>query len=463
MSRTDAKPKRDNHKALPRAKEQIKILEESLHRQSKDLEGANKKIRQLEKENSKLKKELQAKRKPPKWAKANKNRNKDGSKRQGKKRGPKKGHKPNPRKRPDEDEVDQEVTWTPLICPDCDTNLPAPHKWHTHHQIDLPPPNKTITTKHIIGWSWCSECKKERSVSDKLASTLYGPRLHAQVSYWKFDLGLTFGKIQKLLRDQFNLDVSRGILSEMISRTAKKFESAYEDIKTLLLEQDYLHADETGWRVDGNNHWLWSFSSDNISFYKIDPTRSQDVVENVLGEVFQGVLITDFYAAYNKIECTKQKCWPHLLRELHELKKEHPKSQELKQFAAKAKRFFNRSKKLQIDYQAQKNISTRYKRLLTDTDCWISKKYRQPDIKRLCKRLFKYRNEIYTFIKTGVDPTNNAGEREIRPAVLLRKISYCNRSDRGAHNQEVMMSMMRTSVKQGISFVEMAEDYLTTH
>ena len=70
---------------------------------------------------------------------------------------------------------------------------------------------------------------------------------------------------------------------------------------------------------------------------------------------------------------------------------------------------------------------------------------------------------MYTFITTGVDPTNNHGEREIRPAVLLRKISYCNRSDQGAHNQEVMMSVARTASKQGLSFVEMAADYLSTH
>ena len=70
---------------------------------------------------------------------------------------------------------------------------------------------------------------------------------------------------------------------------------------------------------------------------------------------------------------------------------------------------------------------------------------------------------MYTFIKSGVDPSNNYGEREIRPAVLMRKISYCNRSDEGAHNQEVMMTVARTAAKQGLSFVDMATDYLSTH
>ena len=454
-------PKNKNHKALPRAKNQIKILEETVNSQSTELEKAKKEIGRLRKEVEKLKKELHSKRKPPKWAKANKNKNPDGSLKRGKKKGPKKGHKATPRKRPEK--VDQETTWTPLVCQCCDSNLPSPHKWHAHYQIDLPPPTPVITTKHIVGWSWCSSCKKEVSVSDKLGSSLYGPRLHAQVCYWKYELGLSFGKITKLLLEQYNMKISRGVLSEIVSRTAKKFEYAYEDIKSMLLEQNHLHADETGWRVNGNNHWLWSFSNDEVSFYKIDPTRSQAVVKNVLGEVFRGVLITDFYGAYNKIDCQKQKCWPHLLRELHELKKEHPKSKEILEFSRKAKLFYKRGKRLQAEYEEKKNIDRKYKRLFSDTDKWISKKYRSPDIKRLCKRLFKYRNEIYTFIKTGVDPTNNHGEREIRPAVLMRKISYCNRSENGAHNQEVLMTVSRTATKQGISFVDMATDYLSTH
>lgn len=457
----EGKLKNDNHKALPKAKNQIKILNGTIRRQSSDLKKANKEIERLEKENEKLKKELKDIRKPPKWAKPNKNKNPDGSTKKGKKKGPKKGHKPHSRKKPEE--VDQEITCTPLACGNCDSTLPTPHKWHTHHQVDLPAPSKVITTKYIVGWSWCSCCGKEVSVSDKLGSSLYGPRLHAQVCSLKYELGLSFEKIQKLLLSQHQLDVSRGVLSAMVSRTAQKFKGCYEDIQSMLSQQGHLHADETGWRVNGNNHWLWSFSNEDVSFYKIDPTRSQAVVKNVLGEVYSGVLVTDFYGAYNQIDCAKQKCWPHLLRELHELKKNSPRSKEIAEFARKAKLFFNRGKKLQKEFEDKKDIDKKLKRLLSDTDSWISKKYRSADIKRLCKRLFKYRNEIYTFIKTGVAPTNNFGEREIRPAVLMRKISYCNRSDKGAHNQEVLMSVARTAEKQRLSFVDMATEYLSTH
>ncbi len=83
------------------------------------------------------------------------------------------------------------------------------------------------------------------------------------------------------------------------------------------------------------------------------------------------------------------------------------------------------------------------------------------DLIRLSKRLIKYRDELYTFIKTGLDPTNNPAEREIRPAVLMRKTSYGNRSDRGGENQAILMSMIRTAQKQGRNFTLEASQKLT--
>jgi len=447
--------KNENQKALPRAKERIKILEGTVRRISQENEQLERENKKIKNENERLKKELSAIRKPPRWVKPNKDK---GAKRRKKKLGPKKGHKPSPRKVPEK--VDEQVTWIPLICSECDTGLPEPHKWHNHYQIDIPPIAESTTTEHIVGWSWCSICNKAVSVSNKLGSSLYGPRLHAMVVDLKYSLGLTLGKIHNLILDQYGLNISTGVISEMLTRTAEKFRSGYDDIKSRLSDEPHIHADETGWRCGGNNHWLWSFSSDEISFYEINRHRSQEVVEKILGKSYSGVLISDFYGAYNKTDCQKQKCWPHLLRDLHEQKEKYPNSQEIKAFAKKAKQFFEWGKKLQVDFKDGKGIESRLKRLLSKTEQWIFRKYRHKELKRLCKRLIKYRDELYTFIKTGVDPTNNNGEREIRPAVLMRKISYCNRSDQGKENQAILMTMARTSAKKEQNFVNMATDYL---
>jgi len=446
--------------ALKRSRDTVKRLEQSIDRKESENEKLRLKVEHLKRENEKLKDELKAARKPPSWAKSNKNKAKDGTKKASKKKGPKKGHSPNIRKKPTET-PHQEIEIIPLTCLGCDNvELPDPGKWHTHTQIDIPEVTKPVITTFHVGWSWCATCGKYVSVNEKLGRSLYGPRLHAYICYLKYDLGMTYGKIQRLVDDQYNLFISTGQLSEMIKRTSKELRSAYDDIKTSLLNQNHLHADETSWRVDGNNAWLWSFANDDLSFYLIDESRGKKVVKNVLGDSFNGTLITDFYSAYNAINCDKQKCWVHLLRELKELKEKHPRNREIKAFAKKIKRFFHRGQELQEKHRTGDDIERPLKRLRDDTMRYADLNHRHSDLKRLAKRLHKFRGELYTFVKTGVDPTNNFAEREIRPAVLMRKTSYGNRSDEGAETQSILMTIARTARKRQTKFVEMAAEHL---
>lgn len=311
-----------------------------------------------------------------------------------------------------------------------------------------------------MGWSWCRDCKKLVSGQGRIHNTLYGPFLHGQVSYWKYHLGLSLGKIEQLLYEQYELSIGTGILSDMLQRVGRELGGVYAQLKTDLREQGHLHADETGWRVDGNNSWLWSFSNDQISYYHMDPSRGQSVVSNILGESFSGVLASDFYNAYEKIVSNKQKCWAHLLREVRDLQNKWPRRSQYKRYGKQLKRFYQRGLSLQEDYKAEKDIERRYKRLLSETFKFAQSSQRDVELKRLSKRLIKYRDELYTFIKAGISGTNNAAEREIRPAVLMRKISYGNRSDQGALTQATLMSVIRTWHRQGKAFTHQVAQYL---
>lgn len=445
-------------RAIEKTRREVKILEESLQRESDKNHKLRKEIERLKKENEKLKKELAAKRQPPKWAKPNRDLKKT---KRAKKKGPRFGHKANKRKRPEH--VDKTVVVVPEQCPNGHGTLPFPSesKWHSHIQIDLPEPGRCIVTEYKVGSSYCKSCKKYHSgLGTRIGNTLYGARLHAQVCYWKFELGLTLGKIKRLLGDQFQLELSTGQLSEIIGQTAAKFTDSYDDLKTNLPEQSHLHVDETGWRIDGNNGWLWSFSNEDISVYTIEDSRGQRVVEDVLGEFFNGVLCSDFYGAYHKIESEKQKCWAHILRDLKNLNEKYPKNLEVVYFASRMKNFFRRGKKLREKKAAEEQICTQLERLKSDTQNFAHRKFKQADLKTLGKRIIKYRDELYTFIEKNLEPTNNNAEREIRPAVLMRKTSYGNRSDKGASDQAILMSMLRTSRKQGQNFVNFASAHL---
>ena len=453
---TTEKPEDCEGKALIRERQKVKQLERTVDHKARKIERLNKRIERLENLNERLKQQLSSLRKTPKWAKANKPEEGAGSIRQ--KLGPKKGHAPNIRKRPEQ--ADQEVILTTSNCPCCDESVPPPSRWHAHWQIDIPKQLPTITTKFSVGWSWCKKCNKLVAPKERLQATKYGPNLHASVAYWKFGLGLTLGKIQTLLKAQYSLEISTGVLSGMLTRCSKWLEDAYEDIKTSLPEQAHLHADESGWRQDGRNFWLWSFSNDYLSFYSIEKSRGQDVIRDILGKTFDGVLISDFYGSYNEIDSAKQRCWVHLLRELRELKEKYKGNNEIVKFSRRLKAFFHRGIALALSHAAGQDISKRLMRLENDTQKFAMQSHKHEDLIRLGKRMIKYRCELYTFITRGVEPTNNNAEREIRPAVLMRKTSYGNRSKQGSRNQEVLMTGVRTCAKRGINFVETVSDHL---
>lgn len=427
---------------------------------AEELEAENEKLKrrvvELEKEVTKLNDEIRHLKKP-KWAKPNK---KVASKKGRKKIGAKYGHKANPRK-PVEKTPDQEVVWVPELCVEGNGPLPWPSKWHEHTQIDIPAQQSFIVTKHVVGWSYCAGCKKYHgAVHEKLSKSKYGPNLHAFVVYLKFDLGLTLGKIQRMLRGQYNLSISTGVLSEMVTRCGQKFKSEYNEMKSNLSKTSHLHADETGWRNGGNNEWLWSFSNENVSVYVIKPSRAQKVVKDVLGDAYGGILVSDFYGGYNKISCKKQKCWTHLLRELHVLKEKHPEDREVEYFKVRLKRFFDRANRLKEEHLTGCDVDSQIKRLETNTINFLAKTYEHKKLNTLVKRMTKYYFELYTFIKSNVPATNNPAEREIRPAVLMRKTSYCNRSDLGKETQAILMSMIATSKKNNRNFTSYASDRL---
>ncbi len=439
-------------------------LQSEVDQLKKEKEEVLREVEELKKERDQIKKELSDLKKShkPHWAKPNKNPLGLELKKRPKKLGRPKGLKPNIRVAPPKPDV--EINIAPKNCPHCETELGKPSHWHSHTQIEIPPPSKVVVTKYNIGWCYCAGCKERVSVpTGKLAQSKYGPRLHSQISYWKFSLGLTLPKIQTLLSEQYGLAIATGQLSAILNRTAHYFGTTYESLKKDLKNQDNLNADETGWRNQGNNHWLWSFSNENISYYVIDRSRGAKVVKDTLGDLFDGVLCSDFYPGYARLKSKKQKCWTHLLRELRELKKKYPSRPEIISFSRRLRKFYERAEELKQLHGEGKNIEKRYLRLIADTDCFIALPHGHIELKTLAKRLRRHRDELYVFIKAQISATNNAAEREIRPAVLMRKTSYGNRSDLGAHSQAVLMSVIRTCKKRGINFTEAATTLLNLH
>ena len=242
-------------------------------------------------------------------------------------------------------------------------------------------------------------------------------------------------------------------------------EDWYEQIGEQARASAHLHADETGWRVNGQGVWLWCFTNDRNCYYMIDRNRGSPALQRFFTDQFEGVLITDFWAPYESV-CAedRQYCLVHLLRELEKVDL-HNDSAEWQAFAKKLRRLIRDGIRLRKrpDFVPGK-FHSRVDLLNARLAKMASEEPVDADGRRLTKRLRKYGEYIFTFLDYANVPfDNNFAERQIRPAVILRKNSQSNRSDRGAATQAVLMSVYRTLKLRGLNPTKTIADALKTY
>ena len=240
----------------------------------------------------------------------------------------------------------------------------------------------------------------------------------------------------------------------------------YEQIHQESLSGSRLHGDETGWRVAGTTHWLWCFAGDRTVFYMIDRSRGSPALQKFFTRYFDGVLITDFWSPYDGIDCAdRQKCWPHLLRDVASVDDRCRGDREWDSFCRRLMGVYRDSRRLQarkstLDAAEYEVAALRLEGRLIGLGV---EEWTHREARRLSRRLKKYHSELLTFLhRDQVPMDNNAGERAIRPAVLIRKTSYANQSDRGALTQSVLMTVFRTLRLRGLQPIDTILEALAT-
>jgi len=203
-------------------------------------------------------------------------------------------------------------------CPDCHGPLTRTGRCRKRVIEDIPANIQPEITEHTIHRDWCSHCKKqvEPIVPDALPNSTFGHRTTVLSAWFHYDLGLTTSRILSVFHAHLHFKLTDGGLTETWHRLAQIVDPWYQQIRQLCLKSAVLHADETGWRVDGSTWWLWCFTTQRETYYLIDDCRGREVLDEFFGGEFQGILVTVFWAAYHGMSRTSQKCWPHLLREL---------------------------------------------------------------------------------------------------------------------------------------------------
>jgi hypothetical protein len=194
-----------------------------------------------------------------------------------------------------------------------------------HFVVDIPEP-KLEQHRYRRYFAKCKCCEKlSQGRGDlELPGSHIGPRARLLTCYAKAHLGISLGKTQDLLKDYFALDVSRAGLLGHLKWGGNLFEPVVDALWEKLRNSPVVQGDETGWRINGQTAWAWCFRDPKLALFLIDKHRSRAVIEQALGSSFSGTLVSDFYAAYHGIDCTKQRCLVHLLRELAKLRDSRP-------------------------------------------------------------------------------------------------------------------------------------------
>lgn len=384
-----------------------------------------------------------------------------------KKRGRRKGQGQfNRREKPGEEEVDDTKKAEISACPDCGGELVG-LKEHEQYEIDIPKVNPIIT-KYVMVSGNCSGCGERHwlthpeqiSRATGAAGVVIGPRAKALASDLKHRFGVSYGKVGEVLQDAFGLNVTRSAWYQADQRLGKQGQSVYQDLVEAIRKCSVVHSDETGWRIGSLSAWLWVFTSQKITVYTIEQSRSHKVVVNILGKEFAGVLVSDCFLAYDAKalnDWLKQKCFSHLLKDLKELNE--TKTRGAVRFARNLTTLLQEALKLkdqkaqlttaQFEQQAA-NLETRLDQLINE-----KRRLTDPDNARFAKRLRKHRQHILRFLYVAdLGATNNQAERMLRPAVITRKTNGCNRSADGAKTHAILSSLLATCRQQAIPILD---------
>jgi transposase len=347
-------------------------------------------------------------------------------------------------------------------CPDCHGPV-RPARRRRRRTVEDIPAVKIEAVEYVIPQHWCPCCKKhvEPAVPAALPNATLGNGIIALTTVCHYGLGLTIDQVREVFASHLRTPLSAGGLVDLWRRAGEALLPWYEQIGREARASATLNADETGWRVNGDTHWLWCFGNHRNCYYMIDESRGTDALKKFFVEAFRGVLVHDFWAPYERVMLDgageHQCCIPHLLRELehvvaHVLPHKPPDhAKEWSDFVKMLRRLLRDG----IRLRKRKDFTPeRYAPRIRRIDARLVKlsagAYADPDAHRLAGRLRRWQDSLFTFLdRTEAPWDNNLAERLIRPAVILRKNSQCNRSERGAATQAVLMSVYRTLKLRG--------------
>jgi transposase len=362
------------------------------------------------------------------------------------------------------EQVDVIVPVKPERCRHCQQPLQGADRQPQRHQVTEIPPVQPVITEYQLHQLVCSACgaATRAEVPPGVATGGFGPRVQAIIALCTGAYHLSQRTTHTVLQDLFGVSLGLGTIANLEQATVRAVAEPVAEARAYVPQQPAAYLDETGWREGRRRAWLWTAVTAGVTVFVVRLSRSAAVAHELLGESFWGYLVTDRWSAYSWYPpWRRQLCWAHLARDLEAMVARGGLSQVIGEaLQAQVHQMFHWWHRVRDGTLAQASfahymrpIRREIERLLeAGQTCGV------PKTEGTCRDILKRRQALWTFVRhAGVDPTNNAAERAIRPGVLWRKGSFGTQSSEGSRFVEAMMTVVATLKQQHRPVL----DYLT--
>jgi transposase len=333
-------------------------------------------------------------------------------------------------------------------CPDCGTTLGGGSVKRTREVLEITPSPVRVIAHRFLERE-CPLCRTRRTPAVDLGDQVLGQQrlgigLISLIVTLREVGRLPVRTIQAYLETVHHLHLSVGAITAASQRVALAAADEVTAMRDQIRASPAVHADETGWRTDGHNGYIWTFSTPQARYF-LHGRRTKDMVDTALGPDFDGVLVSDFYAAYTHYPGLKQRCWAHLLREIHDLRQVFPDDAALDTWTAAVHALFVEARDTVYPTPEHRaRAATDYRTRLLELARLVAA---DPDTpaRQLGARIERFIGDLFVFVtEPGVTPTNNLAERSLRPLVTRRKISGGSRSAAGTQATMALASLFGT-------------------
>lgn len=386
------------------------------------------------------------------------------------KRGAQKGHCGYKRSLLPPERVDYFLDIKPDACKTCGSALEGEgFDPFVHQVLELVDGKIEVTEYQLYCIKCCCGVRNRGELPDGTMPFLLGPRLTAVVALLTGKYRLSKRNTRELLIDLFGIEISIGTISAAEKRMSAALAGPVSEAENYIREQDIVHVDETGWKEENKRAWLWVAVTSLVVVFKIALSRGTTVAKELLGENFSNRIVSDQLGSYGWVDAERrQLCWAHLERKFRGL------SECGGEVGSFGKRLLNKTEQMfkwwtrvrdgtlscqTFRRRMKKKLIPEFEDLLIDAALT-----ELPRLSRACTDLANMKDSLWVFVNhDGLEPTNNAAERALRPAVIWRKTSFGTQSVKGSRFVERMLTTVGSLRRQKRPVLDFLTDSFVAH